>query len=163
MKDVDEELSFRKEIKKLADMKRVPKEDVDEELSFRKEEILKKKEEILGKPKTTYREKEALKKTEEFFLACEDEAPVKHYHNKDAKLVVKVIKNISCTTTSPPIADLDKAGCKEGDEITKGATVLKSVSVRRNAVGTVVDKVDGERIRVRFPRKVPGDESDAGY
>jgi len=91
--------------------------------------------------------KEMKKSTDD---ANEKITPHKHYHNKGAKLKVKMIKEVSVVTTSLPLA-----AELAGDNLRESSMISKLVVVRVNAVGTVVESLDGERIKVRFPRKVP--------
>lgn len=115
--------------------------DIDEELSMRKD--IRSYE---AKPdEATDEEKTAVAK---HYEDCK-KAPINEYYNEHASRVVKVIKDISCITTSPPLPT------EAGDDVKAGSTVLKTVTIRRDAVGTVVEKLDGERIKVRFPREVP--------
>lgn len=72
------------------------------------------------------------------------------YYNKHAALLVKVIREISVSTTSPPVPN--EFG---GSTYSAGCVVSKVVVVRPNAVGTVVDRVGGDRIKIRIPKEVP--------
>lgn len=85
---------------------------------------------------------------------AEKAAPLMQYHNEHATLRVKVLKEISFLTTSPPI-DTTQIEFKEEKNKDMKGVVQKLVVVRRNAVGTVIEKLDGERIMVRFPLEVP--------
>ena len=82
----------------------------------------------------------------------EAETPFDQYHNKGALLKVKTVKDVSVVTTSPPVVDEDLF---DGEIIKQSTIVSKLVIVRPNAVGTVVEKVDDQRVKVRFPRSVP--------
>lgn len=152
MKDIDKELSMRKDVASLEDIKEQAKKVGDPFFS-----CLAINEKWLPCFKKQNKFKTQAKKAEKFQHECNDVAPLKFYHNENAQLVVKVMKNITCDTHSPPIPDDGNHQDLVDAKIKPGVTVLKTVVVRRNAVGTVVDKVDGERIKVRFPRKVPED------
>lgn len=71
--------------------------------------------------------------------------------NRYANLVVKTIQEFSVRINSPPL----KKEWKDKLEYPPGITIAKCVKLQEAAVGTVVQKLDGGRIKVRFPKTVP--------
>jgi len=75
----------------------------------------------------------------------------KEYYNQHAKLIVKVIKEITESTVSPPHRG-DQENLKLG--MAKGTAVCKKVVVRPNSVGTIIDQVNDDLVKIRFPKEV---------
>jgi len=75
----------------------------------------------------------------------------KEYYNEHANLVVKVIREISVSSISPPLSE------QKGNNLPQGGVISKVVVVRPNAIGTVVAKVDKDRIKIRIPKEIPSD------
>jgi len=71
------------------------------------------------------------------------------YYNEHANLVVKVIREISVSSISPPLSE------PKGDKLPQGGVISKVVVVRPNAIGTVVAKVDNDRIKIRIAKELP--------
>merc|ERR1719215_1535520 len=72
------------------------------------------------------------------------------YYNAHADLVVKVVQEITVSTVSPP------ADGKHVD-IPQGSVVGKRVVVRPNSVGTIIEQVNADCVKIRIPKKVPKD------
>merc|ERR1719223_1623052 len=71
------------------------------------------------------------------------------YYNEHAKVVVKLVREITVSTVSPP---------HKGDndlQLQRGSVVGKVVEVRRDAVGTIIGQVNDDVVKVRFPKVVP--------
>jgi len=69
------------------------------------------------------------------------------YYNEHADVVVKLVREITVSTVSPPH--------KGNDDIQRGTVVFKEVEVRRDAVGTIIGQVNADVVKIRFPKKVP--------
>jgi len=73
------------------------------------------------------------------------------YCNKYANLIVKTIDRIKVVSNSPPVDDEFSKKMK----MTEGITICQILTLKKNAIGTVVDKLDNGLIKVRFPKACP--------
>lgn len=129
------------------------------ELKKRKEEFKTEKEET--EKKTTEMRKKLVKEQIAGALGGkhvaadgDDTVMSREYHNRNATLMVKTIKAIAVVTTSPPVTG-EMEILLDGTAVQRGSILYKSVVLREGSIGTLVEKVDDNHIKVRFPKKTP--------
>jgi len=142
-----EEAAEKRAAEKMTAEEKAAEEEAAEKKTAEQKAAEKKTAEEEHKKSQEAKRKEA-KRLEGMILDEHQKEMKKKYYNAHANLVVRVIRQITISTVSPP---------HQGDNdlnIQKGSVVSKVVVVRPDAVGTIVEQVNADVVKIRIPKKV---------